>query len=401
VEASSYDISPDISNTLIENITNIIGENDNVEINTSKNFEDDYITELINRYEGAAYDKSINLAENVEFLEQLNSHNVYMKQLLDSTKEEEDKPPKQVIVDRKKAMENALKALENPEILRREVMENGTAIERGLPSQIEHILSITDDNTRRFYEELISEVYDNTKDMKNYNIDESVMLEHKTSINHENDIINDTKDTSIKNVSEIIENIIRDSDNTKVINQTIMENNESVEKYSKAVMDKILETINEYEEKLTSDNIYKEKIIDTYTDIFQKEIIEDNINNIISSEKVNVLDNILNTKHTERRSEISLVHASREIIYGEQVEEITQNIQNDKSYNVNTYKQTDEAHVTKEELTNMKKELIRQSEENIKRLVNQNIHTQVHEISDMVYLELEKRLRNEQRRRGY
>jgi uncharacterized metal-binding protein len=57
--------------------------------------------------------------------------------------------------------------------------------------------------------------------------------------------------------------------------------------------------------------------------------------------------------------------------------------------------------VTKEELTNMKKELIRQSEENIKRLVNQNIHTQVHEISDMVYLELEKRLKNEQRRRGY
>jgi hypothetical protein len=162
-----------------------------------------------------------------------------------------------------------------------------------------------------------------------------------------------------------------------------------------------LETINEYEEKLTSDNIYKEKIIDTYTDIFQKEIIEDNINNIISSEKVNVLDNILNTKHTERRSEISLVHATREILNDEQVEEITQNIQNDKSYNVNTYKQTDEAHVTKEELTNMKKELIRQSEENIKRLVNQNIHTQVHEISDMVYLELEKRLRNEQRRRGY
>jgi hypothetical protein len=228
-----------------------------------------------------------------------------------------------------------------------------------------------------------------------------VTLEHKTSINHENDIINDTKDTNIKNVSEIIENIIRDSDNTKFINQAIMENNESVEKYSKAVMDKILETINEYEEKLTSDNIYKEKIIDTYTDIFQKEIIEDNINDIISSEKVNVLDNILNTKYTERRSEISLVHATREIINGEQVEEITQNIQNDKSYNINTYKQTDEAHVTKEELTNMKKELIRQSEENIKRLVNQNIHTQVHEISDMVYLELEKRLRNEQRRRGY
>jgi uncharacterized metal-binding protein len=49
----------------------------------------------------------------------------------------------------------------------------------------------------------------------------------------------------------------------------------------------------------------------------------------------------------------------------------------------------------------MKSELIRQSEENITRIVNQNIQTQVHTISDMVYLELEKRLKNEQRRRGY
>jgi uncharacterized metal-binding protein len=57
--------------------------------------------------------------------------------------------------------------------------------------------------------------------------------------------------------------------------------------------------------------------------------------------------------------------------------------------------------VTTKQLTEMKNELIRQSEESITRIVNQNIQTQVHAISDMVYLELEKRLKNEQRRRGY
>ena len=35
------------------------------------------------------------------------------------------------------------------------------------------------------------------------------------------------------------------------------------------------------------------------------------------------------------------------------------------------------------------------------QLVSQNLKTQVHTISDRVYLELERRLKNEQRRRGY
>jgi uncharacterized metal-binding protein len=83
------------------------------------------------------------------------------------------------------------------------------------------------------------------------------------------------------------------------------------------------------------------------------------------------------------------------------VEEITQNIKQDTGFKINTYEQTDESQVTVKQLQEMKKELIRQSEESVTRIVNQNIQTQVHAISDMVYLELEKRLRNEQRRRGY
>jgi hypothetical protein len=118
-------------------------------------------------------------------------------------------------------------------------------------------------------------------------------------------------------------------------------------------------------------------------------------------EHVRFPDSVVNTVFTRQAQGVSLVHTSKENIHDEMVEELVQSVKRDTSQSVDMSEQTNETQVTLKELQEMKNELIRQSEENITRIVNRNMQTQVHAISDMVYLELEKRLRNEQRRRGY
>jgi hypothetical protein len=128
--------------------------------------------------------------------------------------------------------------------------------------------------------------------------------------------------------------------------------------------------------------------------------INDNINDIVKIERVNDAKNVIMTFAQENEN-VRLIHATKSELGQEFVEEVTQNIKRDTSLDITRIDQEEKSQVTISDITHLKQELIKQSEENITRIVNQNIQTQVHTISDMVYLELEKRLRNEQRRRGY
>jgi hypothetical protein len=742
-EASDGQIYNNISNIILENINEIIEDND-VEISTNVSSQDNYVQDLLNRFENIEYSENVPIAENIEFIEQLNSHNLYMKQLLDSTEKKEIPQPKRVVVDKKKAMQNALKAIETPEILKQEILENGVTIERELPSEIEHILSITDDNTRSFYEKIISEIYnidnvnvknkiisqnindiserqnsmitenhqkdnyithfqnieengktsvivpesnkkifsdenshetenvpkkeiitqdkaglgkgsilkkelerilkqinekthdfyekhieyqnnesekyytdkteiyndndiiekneiniknmerilnsiENETDVNNAvtkinniitNLQNSISIEagkkgdyityfqsisddleklqtiiiqeykkvsllekelnteivsgleseiqkqidyvllranktaqnfydelvlHKNieseryfinnkSIYSDNDIINQESEISIQNVESILrsinnetdisnavtkinniisslqnvtdihhreitnrvdktvenkyditntseerlnsyvvylKNIINELENTKIINQAITENSALVEKYIREEIEKILKTTDEYKEntydesliketeykentyseRLHKKDLYKEDFVteELYREIihntenakYQKDFISDSIKDIMILEHINLPDSITNISTAGYQREVNLVHTSKENLQEDIVQEVVENIKRDTEFTINTSEQVNESQVTVKQLQEMKKELIRQSEESVTRIVNQNIQTQVHAISDMVYLELEKRLRNEQRRRGY
>jgi hypothetical protein len=210
-----------------------------------------------------------------------------------------------------------------------------------------------------------------------------------------------TRKNVVNNYIEYLEKIINDLEDTKVINQVITQNNDFVEKYIHGEVERILKTNSEYEEKLITENEHRENILENDIELYQRDIVKDNINEIMTSEKANINESVVNTVSSELLSQVSLVHATRENIQEGLIEEVTQNIKRDTAFGLNTYEQTNETQVTQSQLTQLKGDLIRESEENITRLVNQNIQTQVHTISDMVYLELEKRLRNEQRRRGY
>jgi hypothetical protein len=776
------------SETIIEGIQKILSENI-VQDGMGDNFQNDYITEVLNRYSDIEYDENVSIAENPQFLEQLNNHNVYMKQLLDSREKDNGSEQKRVVVDRKKAMQNALKALENPELLKEEIFENGTTIEKSLPSEIEHILSITDKNTREFYESIIKGDYDKiqqieiksnanfqsveeilnsvkiktdietainkinniittiqndtsvenentveyvaylqnineqlqslntsvdekllesttektdavyhsetentyednksiniqnveeiinsiknetdvenavskinniitliqqdntisnetqkndyiaylqnvTNELENVNIsydeaqtifqnelksaiekigkientykdNESINIQNVEeiinsiknetdvenaiskinniiiTIQHDNTVSNETqkndyiaylqnvtneleninishdevqtifqnelesvikkigkientyednKSTNIQNVEEIVipvkneidkilsnisntsqvfydglisgnkldeyftisdrvynisdivdgksdigiqnvydeiesiksesdithaisrvksliselktvntvstqtvvdksertvfentegisesrqkihsyvnflESIVNELESTRIINQAITQNNEVVEKYIHDEVERILMNTLEYDESFIQRENSKHTSNIVERNSVERKVIDSSLKDIFNTDIAGYLDNVVNRMYTERERSISLIHATRESIQEEVVNEITQTVKTDTVNRINQTEEVSKDQVTTKQLTEMKNELIRQSEESITRIVNQNIQTQVHAISDMVYLELEKRLKNEQRRRGY
>lgn len=72
------------------------------------------IYELIYRYAKMGLESDVPLMENIELLEQINQHNLYMKQLLDS-KEPVRRALGRVVVDRAQARAAALRALDHPD----------------------------------------------------------------------------------------------------------------------------------------------------------------------------------------------------------------------------------------------------------------------------------------------
>ena len=63
--------------------------------------------------------------------------------------------------------------------------------------------------------------------------------------------------------------------------------------------------------------------------------------------------------------------------------------------------QIEQRQLIQQQLQDIRQKLLRESEEQFAQIINYSLKTQVHTISDIVYHELERKLKNEQRRRGY
>ena len=76
-----------------------------------------YMEIFLDKYKDFASDQSVPLMENAELLEQVNQHNLYMKTLLESKGAAGQNTFKHVRVDKEKARRDALRALENPQVV--------------------------------------------------------------------------------------------------------------------------------------------------------------------------------------------------------------------------------------------------------------------------------------------
>lgn len=98
---------------------------------------------------------------------------------------------------------------------------------------------------------------------------------------------------------------------------------------------------------------------------------------------------------------VRMVHRTREQTNQEVVDEVLKTIENSRFSRQSIEEQNEETQLTQRQIRELRNELITQSREQVTNIMEQNMKTYVHELSDRVYLELERRLKNEQRRRGY
>jgi hypothetical protein len=90
------------------------------------------------------------------YLSEVNRKNVEMNHLYREIEAQEKSPGSQtVVLSRESARKSALRALEHPQEVLAEIYENGQAIRRTDSEEIEHYLSLTDEQTRAFYQKIL------------------------------------------------------------------------------------------------------------------------------------------------------------------------------------------------------------------------------------------------------
>lgn len=216
-----------LHNQTIESIQNQV----TVQGNSTTDHQDNYLLTFFNQYADIINGQEVPITENVELLNQINAHNLYMKQLLDSRKDWHADPPKRVVVDREQARKTTLRALEDPQSVLNEIYESGTAIERELPEEIEKILSITDENTRLFYEQLLG-YHNKVQNINSENLISNTSNAVEISRQQLVDILNSTDETVLKkNILELNNNLLdshvsntENMQNTVYIDNMVYEN---------------------------------------------------------------------------------------------------------------------------------------------------------------------------------
>lgn len=407
------------------------------------------IFEIIRSFADSETVSDVPLMENIGLLEQINNHNVYMKQILDS-KAEEKETLKRIVVDREQARAAALRALDNPEQVLLEIYENGKAVETGVPKEIERILSITDENTRHFYEMLIgidsedSDRHIRQDNDKNHGKapdwtnedDSSVMPKYalpKDTVENVKNIFRQIYDSDTMVYNELPPDTLRenelifniDSNSTENYYKQMMPHTDATDNISRAnditadskrfrqFRDKVYSLLNyietnerEYKTYMHSvsnqvqetaqmeENVTRQELLrHRYADINIKEMMT------LENMKTSYLNGI--TVEQDVENSLQLVHKTKEQMRQELVDEVLVSLEESGVLKKNVSETKEETLFTQKELLDVRNEIIRQSEEHIANMVERNMKTQVHSISDMVYLELERRLKNEQRRRGY
>lgn len=485
----------------------------------------DYINEFLRQYEEFVFDQSVPFAENARLLEQVNQHNLYMKQLLDSEETaasgKNGGASKRVVVDQTKARRSALRAMENPQEVLREIYGNASAIEREAPQEIERILRITDEKTRRFYKRLLGyheqseitaqwnntendtsvknemdkmerfhpgdsknvQVYADNSNQDTYHYDSHVIenalagyIGIKVNAVESNTVNDSTEKVNVVGTSNVIghsndktnyieSNIVKySSDKASTVKNNAVKhiNDEPNRMESNAIKHSIDEmNMGTYSEKndiktetaidavlkrikQRTDRIYQEQVsVVPMESVENRELIDfmikqNFIENSESMENSKLMENCKSTKQDliegltenlikdkESKETKMLIESPKFYSIGfvhkpeQQIPDslelhesgLSAEIQSDMQTNIRIKLQSEldqikqeqirQKQLTQQLLQDVKRKLTVESEEQITRMVNRNLKTQVYEISDIVYHELERRLKNEQRRRGY
>lgn len=390
------------------------------------------VYELIHRYAETAADPDVPLMENIELLEQINQHNLYMKQLLDS-KGETQEPSRRVVVDRMQAREAALRAIDHPEQVLREIYENATdgqkiprELVNQIPNEIQRILSVTDENTRSYYERLMGYRSD---DMPKVILEHDQKEEDRLTTSEKTGQETDTQNLFLETIASVLNITNRETQELHqqragypdVETMHPQENAEAGEMVRtegrqirrEEVQKKIysfLRWVDRKERVYRTNNVMQALELEEQLQNIQMERhsvdIEHrrellNTEELISLEHPDIVHRQVIASLHNMEKNVQMVHKTKEYTNQEVVDEVLETIENSSLLKQTVEKKNEETQLVEHQLEQIRNELITQSREQLTYMVERNMRTHVHELSDMVYLELERRLKNEQRRRGY
>lgn len=389
------------------------------------------VYELIHRYAEQGADSDVPLMENIELLEQINQHNLYMKQLIDSREPARD-TPRRVVVDRVLAREAALRALDDPEEVLREIYERAADKKRipreiasPVPDEIERILSVTDERTRHYYERLMGYRDDDAPDAKTGHDggrgDRPVPPEQaRQEADAENlflETVRAVLNTTEQETQRLYEQgvVYQTADTVQLqpyagedlvpLTQEEQVRRGEIQKKVYALLRWIDDREHAYRTDTTvRTGVLEEQIRDVQLQhqtvgLFHREELSD-IQEMVALEHRNTLHQQVASVLYNVEKKVQLVHKTREQMNQEVVDEVLETIEN-STFSRQTVRQKNEETLSVEhQIEKLRNELITQSREQITHMMAHSMKTHVHEISDMVYLELERRLKNEQRRRG-
>ena len=420
-------------------------EYENTPQQSNSNNSYDYMQTFLNKYKDFASDQSVPLMENAELLEQVNQHNLYMKTLLESKEAAGQSTCKPIRVDKEKARRDALRALENSQAVLNEVYHNAEAVKMEIPGEIERILSIIDEPARMFYERLLgyrkeetvlhhqprgygeeadilyNSIHDEEADISHSSIhDENTGILYRSIRNEEADnlyrsIQNENTDTSYNSSSsektDISYHPIHDENASIFYNSNHNESANAAHHHTMndmsirsaaiyAILKQIRETENSlYQEIISKQNpvLYEYPVSEPYN-----RALADGAKGIANQIAVHTADR--KAQSFQETAHIELVHKKEEAVSEERIQYVAEQIlQSSREQNIKQ-SQSIQAQIRQEQAEQgqaVQKQFQDIGQEQIAQLVSQNLKTQVHTISDRVYLELERRLKNEQRRRGY
>lgn len=424
-----------------------------------------YMDEFLQKYAEFVSQQEVPFSENKRLLDKINQHNLQMKHRLDSEDitSVNKNAIRRVVVDPKKARQSALRALENPQEALREIYTHATAIEEELPLELERILRITDENTQLFYRQLLG--YQNvnlpreqnrTQDNNLSNIDtiknhiQDNNLSNIDVIKKEEQELNKLKlnELSSENNKANLESIktrIQFPGEKEIAVKTNVSNflveklfdtcdSEADNTNGQTFFNNIEITLKQIEER--EHKIYLESVMQRYTDVPKRlylehqfatdnktsiengdlqesqKLLEDKgfVKNAVLLENKVVSENLAFLQKQEWRR-IDFAHKP-ELQLTEYLEDLENRvlessdyIQQRKSFYAELeqlkQQQIEQRQVAQQQLQDIRHKLLRENQEQLTQMVNHSLKTQAHAISDIVYHELERRLKNEQRRRGY
>lgn len=444
-------------------------------------YQDSYLEQFLNRYAEVLGDGGIPLMENERLLERINEHNLSMKQLLDKTLEKSDtnviiQPAddsardagevrdgsERVSVDIAQARRNALRVLENPYAVLEEIYEHAPAVRKNIPREVERILSIVDEQTRIFYEQLLGyrnnaeirqpdredshhpvtegygDVWENSQDSHHLVVEEygnvwenSQDSRHLVTEEYSN-VWNDSQDSHHLVMEEYRDDITRTepgSDREILAEQKLRMESDSKETKTQMakrqqellrIQGSIYTLLRQIEQKETriSRTAADMAVIAGAAGLPDVRTGEDgDVPDSTGTDRLEiwkVREAVRDgTRHDTNSPDILQLHLTHKAGSGlgeEALDEIREAVRNIKlpvkepghggktsgSHVVDTA----DTQAWQNKFEDMRRELTAQSEEQLTHLVERSLKTQVRTISDKVYLELERRLRNEQRRRG-